>query len=282
MTNLKISQIFIYPVKSLAGISVEEATVTPRGLEYDRRWLLIDEKGRFLSQREHPQMALLQTHLEENFLKITHKTKEVEPLYIPLSEDGYAGKALVKAQVWDDEIDSLLFNKEADDWFSTQLNIPCRLVYMPEKSKRKVDERYMISEDDITSFSDGYPVLLIGQSSLDDLNKRLSESVQINRFRPNLVYTGGQPYEEESWYNFSAGNTSFFGVKPCSRCIMVTVDPEKGERSGKDPLYTLSTYRKIHNKVLFGQNLIPADTGKIALGDSIEVKEIREWTGPRK
>jgi uncharacterized protein YcbX len=121
------------------------------------------------------------------------------------------------------------------------------------------------------SFADGYPVLVIGQSSLDDLNTRLSEPVSMIRFRPNLVFEGGLPYDEDQWYEFTVGNLTFYGVKPCARCILTTVDPEKGEIAGKEPIRTLSTYRKRNNKIFFGQNLMTNQTGTIKIGDEISV-----------
>lgn len=272
---LELSEIWIYPVKSLAGISLQEAKVTDRGLEYDRRWLLVDENGHFLTQRQFPQLALFQPILEAEYLKITHRSDNFEPLQISLNPNIYSKK--VGVTVWDDAIeDALEVSAEANEWFSKALGMSVRLVYMPENSRREVDKKYAITGNEITSFSDAYPFLVIGQSSLDDLNSRLKESVKMNRFRPNLVFKGGKAYEEENWYEVQIGKATFWGVKPCARCIMTTVDPASGEKSGKEPLFTLSTYRKAGKRVLFGQNLLVSVLEKIHVGDVINVKSIKK------
>ncbi len=272
---LELSEIWIYPVKSLAGISLQEAKVTDRGLEYDRRWLLVDENGHFLTQRQFPQLALFQPILAAEYLKITHRSNNFEPLQISLNPNIYSKK--VGVTVWDDTIeDTLEVSTEANEWFSEALGMSVRLVYMPENSRREVDKKYAITGNEITSFSDAYPFLVIGQSSLDDLNSRLKESVKMNRFRPNLVFKGGKAYEEEDWYEVQIGKATFWGVKPCARCIMTTVDPASGEKSGKDPLFTLSTYRKAGKRVLFGQNLLVSVLEKIHVGDVINVKSIKK------
>lgn len=272
---LELSEIWIYPVKSLAGISLQEAKVTDRGLEYDRRWLLVDVNGHFLTQRQFPQLALFQPILEAEYLKITHRSDNFEPLQISLNPNIYSKK--VGVTVWDDAIeDALEVSAEANEWFSKALGMSVRLVYMPENSRREVDKKYAITGNEITSFSDAYPFLVIGQSSLDDLNSRLKESVKMNRFRPNLVFKGGKAYEEENWYEVQIGKATFWGVKPCARCIMTTVDPASGEKSGKEPLFTLSTYRKAGKRVLFGQNLLVSVLEKIHVGDVINVKSIKK------
>jgi uncharacterized protein YcbX len=169
--------------------------------------------------------------------------------------------------IWANEV-----SEEVSLWFSNQLEKQVRLVYMPDSSKRAVDPRYAQTDADITSFADGYPFLLIGQSSLDDLNNRLESVVTMNRFRPNFVVKGASPYQEESWYEFQLGAVDFWGVKPCARCILITINPVTGERTSSEPLATLSKYRKVGNKVLFGQNVIPKSLGKLQVGDVIKVK----------
>ena len=159
-------------------------------------------------------------------------------------------------------------DKNADEWFSRMLSLPCRLVYMPESSQRKVDPNYAHGE--ITSFSDGYPLLLIGQASLDDLNNRLAQKITMERFRLNIVFTGGAPYEEDEMAAFNIAGITFYGVKPCARCVIPTIDLSTGEK-GKEPLKTLSGYRQRNNKIYFGQNLLFRNAGPahISLGDAI-------------
>ncbi len=266
---MHLTEIYIYPIKSLGGIALKQALVTERGLQYDRRWLLIDENNRFLTQREHTLMALLRVKIEGNNLIIWHKTNQIEPLTVRLEPTNFSENDLINVQIWDDEVQAIPVNEKADAWFTTVLGAKTRLVYMPDESKRLVDKNYAINQE-ITSFSDAYPLLIIGQEALNLLNSQLEEKLPINRFRPNLVFSGGQPHEEDTWYEFMVGATSFFGVKPCARCVMTTINQDSAEL-GKEPLKTLATYRRHNNKILFGQNLLPAHVGMIAVGDVIEV-----------
>lgn len=267
---LQLSEIWVYPVKSLGGIQLQESKVTDRGLELDRRWLLVDDDGRFLSQREHPELALFKPEIVGEFLRIRHRT-HLESIDIPLRPVFSDAMAKIKVTVWDDSIDAFEVSQKATDWFTRQLGVSVRLVYMPQESERKLDPNYAITGTEINSFSDGYPFLIIGQSSLDDLNGRLEVKVSMNRFRPNFVFTNGDPFEEDTWREFSIGNVFFIGVKPCDRCVMTTVDQEKGVVSGKDPLKTLAKYRNFGNKVLFGQNVIGLGLGNVKVGDVVRV-----------
>lgn len=265
---LKLSEIYIYPIKSLGGIRLEKANITTRGLENDRRFMLVDENGQFLSQREYPQLAIFQTEIEGDFLKITDK-KTGQNLKVNLSPNSQS--LALSVTIWDDTTTAIEVSQEASEWFSQALGIPARLVYMHEESQRKVESNYALTGDDITSFSDGYPILIVGQSSLDDLNNRLENPVNINRFRPNFVFTDGEPFEEDAWHEFTVGDVRFFGVKPCSRCIMTTIDQETGEKKGKEPLLTLNKYRKAGNKILFGQNVLVSELGTVSVGDDVTV-----------
>ncbi|MGQ7946380.1 MOSC domain-containing protein [Flavobacterium sp. WC2509] len=267
---LKLSEIWVYPVKSLGGISLKEAHVTDRGLELDRRWLLVDDYGRFISQREHPELALFRPEILGDNLKITHKVL-LESIDIPLRPVFGNDNAKTLVTVWDDSIDAFEVSPVITEWFTKLLGFSVRLVYMPEESHRKLDPKYAIFGNEITSFSDAYPFLIIGQSSLDDLNERLEVKVPINRFRPNFVFVNGVAFEEDFWRDFSIGSLSFVGVKPCDRCVMTTVDQEKGIIAGKDPLKTLAKYRNFGNKVLFGQNVIGLELGLVSVGDEIKI-----------
>jgi hypothetical protein len=173
--------------------------------------------------------------------------------------------------VWDDAVDAISAGDEAQKWFSAYLDIPSRLVFMPENSIRRVEPDYDI-HNDIVSFADGFPLLLISQHSLDDLNNRLVTPVPMNRFRPNVVVKGSGAFAEDRWKKIRIGTMLFYVVKPCSRCITTTVDQETGIQ-GKEPLATLSRYRKVDGNVLFGQNLIPESIGTINVGDCVEIVE---------
>ncbi|MES2110912.1 MAG: MOSC N-terminal beta barrel domain-containing protein [Bacteroidota bacterium] len=264
---LQVSELYIYPIKSLAGIPVKKAVVTSRGFEHDRRWLLVDENNCFITQREYYQMALLRVAIEADGLRVTHKVSN-KSLLIPFrTRDTDYEQAMVT--IWDDTCMAEFVSTEADAWFTEVLNMRCRLVYMPDSTLRIVDQRYA-HEDSITSFADAYPFLLIGQASLDELNNRLIENLPINRFRPNIVFTGGEPFDEDLYGHFLINNIDFYGVKLCARCVMTTVNQDTAIR-GKEPLKTLAKYRFKNNKILFGQNLIHDGTGEIALGDELIV-----------
>lgn len=267
----RISQLFIYPIKSLGGISVETALVTDRGFQYDRRYMLVDENNRFLTQREYPVMALLQTAIDGNDLLVHHKKSTDLKLRLPLVPANEGD--VTRVQVWDDICEAIYVSPSADEWFSERLGISCRLVYMPETSRRQVDERYALKED-ITSFADGYPILMIGQSSLDDLNSRMQEALPINRFRPNIVFTGGLPFKEDTMEHFIINGIHGYAVKPCARCVITTTDQGTGN-TGKEPLRTLASYRKVNNEVWFGQNVLTEGAGFMSVGDSIEVIKAR-------
>jgi uncharacterized protein YcbX len=261
MDTLVVSQLFIYPIKSLGGIAVSESIVLPKGLKYDRRWMLIDRDNRFLTQRDNPEMALIKTSLENESIIIQFNGSSFT---LPNLQTG----SYLIAEIWDDKVDVQEVDESISKWFSHALKMDCKLVAFPEENNRKVDPNFAIQADDQTSLSDGYPILIIGQSSLDDLNSRLESPVGMERFRPNIVFTGGAPYEEDAWKSFTIGNVRLAGVKPCARCVMTTIDQQTGE-SGKEPLATLSSYRKTGNKVLFGQNVIPLSNGMIQIGDEV-------------
>ncbi|GAB4129271.1 MAG: MOSC domain-containing protein [Raineya sp.] len=268
---LEISELWIYPVKSLGGIQVLEANISDRGFEHDRRWMLIDETGKFLSQREHPNLALLQVSLQEEGLEIFLKNKDHWRISVPFLENADD----LQVQIWDDTCLAWLYTNVINDFFSDYLQQKVRLVYMPQTSKRQVENKYA-KNGEITSFSDGYPFLLIGQSSLDDLNAKLSEPIPMNRFRPNIVFSGANAFEEDIWDSFKIKEIEFFCAKPCARCIITTISQETAQQ-GKEPLKTLSTYRKSGSKVLFGQNLLHKGEGKISVKDKIYDVKKKAW-----
>jgi hypothetical protein len=264
-----LSEIWIYPVKSLGGIALQEAKVEPRGLRHDRRWMLVDEAGRFVSQREIPRMALLGTAVEPPHLTVFWKKNPSEKIQIPLDAPASELEKL-RVQIWDDQCQAQVLSKEINDWFSENLKQNLRLVVMPETSRRWADGRYAPKGQHV-SFADGFPFLLIGQASLDDLNSRLAQPLPMNRFRPNFVFTGGEPCEEDSWREFQISNVQFQCVKPCARCIIPTTDQETAARAA-EPLKTLATFRKSGHKILFGQNVVWLGEGEawVKVGDEIQ------------
>jgi uncharacterized protein YcbX len=266
---LTLSQIFIYPIKSLGGIALDKALVQQRGLQYDRRWMLVDAQGHFLSQRTFAEMALLQVQLLPAGLQVTHRSRpELAPLLVPYET---ASQNNLQVMVWEDSCEALEVSAVANAWFSQALGLPCRLVFMPDNSRRQVDLQYARAGD-ITSFADAFPLLLIGAASLADLNARLSQPLPINRFRPNLVFSGGSPFEEDAWSHFRIGDHLFQGVKPCARCVVPTIDQQTA-RKGMEPTRTLATYRQQGHKILFGQNVLALTPGHtLAVGDTITVE----------
>ena len=264
MADLTLSQIWLYPIKSLGGMSLQSAKVLPKGLQFDRRWMLVDSTGQFLTQRVHSTMALFKLSWFEGNLKVDFKGHSI------LIATNHKVSGLFEAQIWDDVVSVFEVSKVHSAWFSKHLGIECRLVQFPEENSRRVDPTYVTNEEHV-SLADAYPFLIIGQSSMDDLNKRMEYPLSIKRFRPNFVFTGGEPYEEDNWKDISIGSTRFIGVKRCSRCVLPTVDPETGEK-GAEPLRMLSSYRKVGSKVYFGQNLIAVDHNEVHVGDRIALK----------
>lgn len=249
----QLTEINVYPIKSLRGFSVQQAVVEPRGLQYDRRWMLVDTAGKFVSQREIAAMTQLKTAITSSFLEIYAQQDPENRLQISLVPEL---EAMEKRQVniWDDNCMASIYPKNVNDWFSAQLGADLCLVYMSDADQRQADEMYA-PKGQYVSFADGFPYLLIGEASLTDLNQRLAEPIPMNRFRPNLVFSGGDAYEEDQWSDFRIGSITFKGVKPCGRCIITTTDQETGNRS-KEPLKTLANYRQQNNRILFGQNVI--------------------------
>ena len=269
---LRLTELWIYPVKSLAGISLPVADLTDRGLRYDRRWMLVDAAGGFLTQREYPEMALLRVALTAAGLEISHRTKPFEPLIVSFLPPG--GQPFATA-VFGWPVAVQYVDQRADAWFSRALNTPVRLVYQPDGSRRGVDPAYA-QRAEITSLADGYPFLLAGQASLDQLNAYLSQPVPMNRFRPNLVFAGGPAFDEDDWDAFRVGRVAFWAVKPCARCPIPGIDQATGQRS-PEILRVLNDHRKQGHKVFFGQNLLTDSMGgQLRVGDEITVVSQRE------
>lgn len=269
MSKLKITDLWIYPIKSIAGIQLTEAKVEKRGLQYDRRWVLADENGIFVHQRDYPEMALLQPEINGDVMTIKHKTKTIEPISFQMTEPTSTPVAVT---VWDDECSAKPVSEKADVWFSQIIGKKVRLLYMHEDSVRQADQRYAIEATDKVSFADGYPVLMISEESLELLNSKAQEHIPMNRFRGNIIISGGEAHEEDTLREITIGNIIMHGVKPCARCIMTTIDVDTAQK-GKEPLKTLSTYRKLGNKILFGENFIPNNEGMIKMDDTVTVIE---------
>ncbi|MBC8154106.1 MAG: MOSC domain-containing protein [Bacteroidetes bacterium] len=283
---MTITHLFIYPIKSLGGIALTEAVTQEKGLQYDRRFMLVTPQGECITQRTCPQMTLIEVAIVAPGgaprLHVWHRHRPDEVLDLPLTPEPLTLVPL-PVTIWDSEnVPAVAVGEWADQWFTTALGQPCRLVFMPDTTHRDIEEGYVKPDSQghlpAVSFADGYPFLLIGQASLDELNRRLPDPVGMSRFRPNIVVGGSVPNDEDGWYRFRIGPADFYGVKPCARCVLTTIDPATG-RKGKEPLKTLATYRQYGHKILFGQNVLPAPgapSAVVRVGQPIEVVERRE------
>ena len=258
--KIVVSALNIFPIKSCGGIAVREAVVVERGFEHDRRWMVTDPNGMFLTQRNHPKLALAATTLSREHIALS--APGLDPVQIPLE---LAEGEAIQTVVWGSKVKALQGPREANEWFSTLLGMPCLLVHMPASSIRPV-QHSSASKTDHIAFPDAFPLLVISEASLDDLNRKLAQPVPMNRFRPNIVVRGCGPYEEDTWKDIRIGSLSFLGAKPCVRCATTTVDQTTGIK-GTEPLRTLATYRSRNGDVLFGQNLLHRSQGILRVGD---------------
>lgn len=265
---LSVASLYIHPVKSLGGFSVQEALTTDRGFEHDRRWMLVDEQRRFLSQREAPTMACLHTTPLAGGFRVTD-VRDGATLDLPWS---FSTGVRFTATVWNDAVDLIAAENHHSSWFAQRVGIACTLAHMPDATLRSVDRTYA---EGITSLSDGFPYLIVSQASLDDLNARIRSSshqlidqtadIGFDRFRPNIIVAGGEPFQEDTWTQVRIGDHAFNLVKPCARCTIPTIDQQSGER-GKEPLRTMATYRSMNNKVYFGMNAVSAPGSRVRVG----------------
>ncbi|MBB5018861.1 hypothetical protein HNQ59_002158 [Chitinivorax tropicus] len=263
---MHLSQLFHYPIKSCSGNALETAKATERGLAFDREWMLTDENGELMTGRKWPRMV--QIRVTPTATGIQVNAPDMEPLEI--HQDRY--QMARPTSVWKYDFDAYWGDSEADDWFSFCLGADARLLYIGEQSNR----RLRIDPSIRFSFADGYPYLLIGEGSLQDLNSRLSQPVSIRQFRPNLVIDGCEAFAEDQWQRIRIGEVEFELIKPCVRCSFTTVDPDQGILSADhEPLKTLNRYRMTPDGVTFGQNLVARNTGTLSLGDPVEILAYR-------
>lgn len=270
---LKLSALHVYPVKGLKGIDLSEAQCTDRGLRHDRRWMVVDAAGDFLSQREHPRMATVWTEIVEDVLALA--APDVGSVEVPI-EAGPSRAARIRVRVWDSVVDAVPVSPYADAWLGDYLGLPCRLVYMPDETRRESNAKYA-GTDKLVGFADGFAYLLTNEASLAELNARLRgnhhPALPMNRFRPNLVVTGCGAFEEDRWMEIRVGEAILRAAKPCGRCQVTTTDQSTGEVVGPEPLATLSTFRESREfGVMFGMNLVTVRQGKVRVGDAVEVE----------
>lgn len=274
MPNQALHAIHLYPVKALAGAAPDTAVVEPWGLAGDRRWMLVDADGKFVTQRPRPQLALATAeYAPDGGIRVT--APGMPELSVAVPEPGAGGT--VPVEVWRSKLDAVHAGPAAAEWFSAYLGVDVTLVHMDDPAHRRpVDPEFSRPGDTVT-FADGFPLLITTTSSLNALNSLIAQGdhadegpLPMNRFRPNVVVAGTAPWAEDDWRRIRIGEVTFRVVKPCSRCVVTTTDQRTGER-GKEPLRTLSRHRRTDDNLLFGTNLIPEGRGTIRLGDPFEV-----------
>jgi uncharacterized protein YcbX len=276
-----LSAITLYPIKSCAGLSLEEATLTPLGLMtaqiYDREWMVVDENGVAMTQREHPRMALIKPTIKGSTLEV--QAPGMLRLEIPLGLPDPSAAPTLQTQVWDDAVLAYDCDALTAEWFTKAIGVPCRLARFHANAKRAVSTTWTSGVQATTMFSDGYPMLVAGTASLDDLNQKLvaagRAAIPMNRFRPNLVIDGIEAFEEDYAESFQIGEVVLKPVKPCPRCPMPSIDQATGE-FGPDPLDIMQSYRakpELDGALCFGMNsiLIAGADQRVRVGQEIEV-----------
>ncbi|MBL1209630.1 MOSC N-terminal beta barrel domain-containing protein [Geminocystis sp. GBBB08] len=287
---MKIINIFFYPIKSCQGISLTKAEITPKGLRdffqpafdnraapfYDRQFMLVDEKGKFLTQREYPQLATIKVEIAENQLYLSCEDYRLSPFKLTPC----INKNLMNVKIWRDNTIAIDQGNEVANWFKNALkiDISCRLVQQSDQHIRAINRDYSTQENQPVSFADGFPFLLTNTASLEELNQRLKNKyseekfkITMDRFRPNIVVETSESFIEDTWKQIQINEVKFQVVKPCSRCLVITTDQKNGNRNpDKEPLLTLSNFRNTSEGIMFGQNLIATNNGIIQIGDQLK------------
>lgn len=267
MTKLSVSELTIYPIKSARGISLSSMQLHQKGPDCDRRWMVIDKNNTFVTQRKDTKMCLIDTQLMGQSLL--------------LSAEGFGecsvpkgGAELSASSVWGTDVKGEDCGDEAAQWISRFLGKECRIIYMKDDHSRLVDRNFATQREQL-GFADGFPLLITTQASLDDFNKKLLGSsnglaIGMTRFRPNIVITGNAPWAEDKWQRIAIGGIELSLVKPCSRCIMPSVNPETAEKQ-MAVNQALLTYRRRGKQTYFGQNALYNTLGQINVGDDVEI-----------
>lgn len=261
-----VGAINVYPIKSAKGIALDRGVVTATGLEHDRRWLVVDDGGRFLTQREEPRLCLITPTVSATHLSIA--APGMPDLELPVGEPGGDRR---RVTIWEDEVEAVMAPASVGEWLSDFLGARRHLARIPDSTVRGVDPEFGAPGDRV-GFADAFPFLIVAQASLDDLNQRLvakgGRALPMNRFRPNLVIDGCAPFAEDGWDRARIGNIGFRVVKPCARCAITTTDQATGVTS-REPLETLASYRRLGTKVMFGQNACHDGEGELRVGDAV-------------
>jgi len=263
--SINLSSLTYYPIKACRGFEVDSSNIERMGLEHDRRMMVVTPEGEFLTQREFPKLALVTPDLKDDILTLS--APGFDSTRLSIRTTGFSWRV----NIWKSKgVQAIDQGEEAVEWFSDWLGTSARLVHIADDLKRALNPQYAVTEDDHTGFADGYPILLISEESLGDLNSRLEKPLPMNRFRPNIVVKGCDPFAEDTWNQIQIGDVKLAVVKPCARCEVTTIDKDTLERS-KEPLKTLAAYRKHKLGAIFGQNVIPLSSGRLRLGMNVEV-----------
>jgi len=272
--RIQLASIHIYPMKAGRAVDLQQSLVEPWGLAGDRRWLLVDEDSRFVSQREEPSLARVTVAAQPaaRMISVSSPGAPSGQIAVPAAD-----AELLKVTVWGSVLMAAEAGAVADAWFSAYLGRPVRLVYLDDPTRRAVDPEFG-QDGDVVSFADGYPVLLTSTGSLAELGQWLADDggqpVPMTRFRPNVVVTGARPWDEDHWHRVRIGAVTFRVAKPCGRCVVTTTDQVTGQR-GSQPLKMLARHRRFGKQLVFGQNMIPdqlpAGGGVIRVGDRVEI-----------
>ncbi|MFD5268145.1 MOSC domain-containing protein [Streptomyces sp. NPDC058335] len=272
MGNAELLSIHVHPVKAFRGQSPREAVVEPWGLAGDRRWALIDHGGRVVTQRQQPRLARAAAELlPGGGVRLSAPGRE--PLTVSVPQP----IGTVSLEMFRDKVEGVLADEAAHAWCSAYLGADVRLVHMDDPATRRaVDPEYGLPGETVT-FADGYPLLVTSAASLDALNSLIARGehaaegpLPMNRFRPNLVVAGTEPWAEDGWSRLTIGDVGFRVAKTCGRCVVTTTDQSTAER-GKEPLHTLGRHRRLGGKLVFGQNLVPLSRGTVRVGDQVEI-----------
>lgn len=263
--TITVSAINIYPVKSLGGITLDKAHMDYAGLDHDRAWMVVKPDGQFITQRTHPQMALIHTSFQDGQLVLSSFGMDSHTVAL-----ANAGMDRIKTEVWGDQVHAIDTGDDSAKWLGQALGEQCRLVYFPSNEVRQCDPQKSRNGDH-TRFADGFPLLLLSEASLADLNSRLELPVGMDRFRPNIVIHGCTAFAEDEWQKIEINGLPLRIVGGCPRCSVPTVDQTIGVLCGPEPIHTLSKYRERDGEVFFGVNAVPDRVGTISVGDFVRL-----------
>ncbi|MCG8670330.1 MAG: MOSC domain-containing protein [Pseudomonadales bacterium] len=269
VSALSISALYRFPVKSMGGQSLASAQIDRFGIQYDRRWMLVDDRGKFITQRQCADMVRFSVDIKSDGLTLTYQPLQGEAISQQVGLACFNESHAADVLVWRDTCRALVASDDLNAWISDCLQRACRLVYMPDSTKRRVDETYAKAGETV-SFADGFPLLLTTDASLAAFNQTLSSPIEMLRFRPNIVVAGAEAWAEDQWRAIKIGELVFEVVKPCSRCVIPTINRDTIKKE-PEVFQALRKYRQRDGEVYFGQNLLPQGQGKIKVGDKVEL-----------